>query len=201
MFTPIFTPFRGSIVSAICAISLGLLLVSGGCISPGNNSAPVATGASSNAFPGVEGINLLGQIIQIPNQLMGQPVVVIIAFKREQQEVINPWLPPLEELERNTPRFRFYELPVIYEVSMMERFWINNGMRSGIPGETSRSRTITVYTDREKFMQLTGISSADNIHLFVLNANKEIVYRETGAFTPEKFTALSGVVKGMAVQP
>ncbi|MGE9294894.1 MAG: hypothetical protein ACQKBV_01190 [Puniceicoccales bacterium] len=189
--------FRKGRTFAGMILVAGLAAVLAGCISPGDNSAPMRSGATASAFPRVEGINLQGQKIDVPNQLRGNPTLVIVAYEREQQSVIDGWLPALEELEKRRSGFRFYELPVIYETNIVNRFWITNGMRSGIENTTARYRTITLYTDREQFNEMVGISNMSTIHLLVLNANKEIVWRTSGGYSADKFIALQGVIAGM----
>lgn len=182
------------------ALTLCLLALLGGCISAGSNTAVTAS-PNAAVFPTVTGVNLHGDEVTLPGQLVGNPSLVIVAFEREQQDIINPWLPHFDELETELPNFHYYELPVINERTASERMFINNGMRMGIPADAARARTITIYTDRERFIDAAGIPSMDTIYLFVLSQNGEILYRTTGAYDEDKFQALEGVIKGLSGSP
>ncbi|WOO39794.1 hypothetical protein [Rubellicoccus peritrichatus] len=172
------------------SIALAALMKLSGCISAGSNVDPVFTGEMGRNMPEVVGINLEGQNVKIPDGLEGQDILVIVAYEREQQENVNTWIPELVELEKTNPNFRFYELPVIYKGGAAFRFWVNNGMRSGITDTPSRLRTITVYTNREAFNQFLDIPNTDQIQLLLLNHEKQIVWRSTGDYTPEKYASI-----------
>lgn len=178
---------------------MAALALLAGCISAGNNTT-VTMNPNSAVFPTVEGVNLHGDTVKVPAEMVGRPALAIIAFEHAQQQIINPWLPRFDELEKEMPGFRYYELPVISERTAAQRLMINNGMRMGITGDAARARTITIFTDREQFTQATGIPSMDTIYLFVLNQNSEIVYRTTGPYDEDKFQALKAVIEGMSIR-
>lgn len=183
----------------IGGIAMAALMKLSGCISAGSNVDPVFTGEMGRDMPEVVGINLEGKDVRIPDGLDGEAILVIVAFQREQQENVNTWIPELVELEKTNPDFRFYELPVIYKGGAAFRFWVNNGMRSGITDTPSRLRTITVYTDREAFNQFLNIPNTDQIQLFLLNREKQIVWRSTGDYSPEKYDAIKKLIEPYVV--
>jgi len=143
----------------------------------------------AESFPIVEGINLHGRTLTIPHELSGARRIVVVAFEQRQQGDVDTWIRGLEEDLRNDPGLKLYELPVIYEGSAAFRFWVNNGMRSGITDDTARTRTITVYTDREKFYATLNVKQAE-ITTFILDQQGKIVWRTDGPATTETLTAL-----------
>lgn len=62
------------------------------------------------------------------------------------------------------------------------RLWINNGMRMGIQDSKAREQTITVYTDREKFTELTGLT-IQKIDALIVDKNRKILWHQEGAST------------------
>jgi len=162
-----------------------------GCIGPGANTT--MTPQSADSFPVVSGINLNGRTIEIPRELEGGRRVVIVAFEQRQQAEVDTWIKGLEEDLRANSDLKLYELPVIYEGSAAFRFWVNNGMRSGITDETARNRTITVYTDREKFYAALGVRQ-DTITTFLIDTAGKIVWRADGASTPEALASLRSAI-------
>ena len=144
-------------------------------------------------FPILSGKNLYGTEYNIPDDLEGKKKLLLVAFKQEQQEQVNTWLDAVKDIETAHKDFRYYELPVIYEGSAPFRFWVNNGMRSGIQDPTARERTITVYTDRDKFWAITN-TSEDNIYAFLVDDSGEIIWRTEGVATPDHISDLTALL-------
>ena len=79
-------------------------------------------------------------------------------------------------------------------MNAMMRGWVNNGMRSGIPSEKARERTITVYTEREKFLGMMNMQT-DNIYTLLVNQDGEILWRAEGDATDEKIRDLKTAIQ------
>jgi len=146
-------------------------------------------------FPEVSGYNLMREEYLFPDDFQGQYNLVIIPFQQRQQADVNTWLPAAQELERTIPDLVYYELPTIYELPMLSRTFINEGMRAGIPDKTSRERTVTLYLDKEAFKKALGITTEEEIHLFLVNRQGEILWREVGLFSEGKIQSLLALFK------
>ncbi len=104
-------------------------------------------------FPTVTGNTLDGIAVTLPDDLDGQPTVLLIGYLQESQFDIDRWL--LGLLDSGTV-IAIYEIPTI--PGMIPGWFstrIDEGMRSGIPSEDWAS-VITVYDDGEKIAALTG---------------------------------------------
>jgi hypothetical protein len=88
----------------------------------------------------------------------------------------------------------YYELPTIYEMPSISRTFINEGMRAGIPDQTARERTITLYIDKDEFKSALGISSEDEISLFLVDKQGSIIWRSSGTYMKEKAKDLEAVL-------
>ena len=141
-------------------------------------------------FPTVSGKNLDRDNFQLPRDLDGTLNVVLIAFQRWHQSLVDTWVPFLQQLEAEHPDLRYYELPTIYEMPTLSRAFINEGMRAGIPDETSRQRTITLYLDKESFKTALDIQTENQIHLFLVDTTGQILWSETGVYSEEKANEL-----------
>ena len=141
---------------------------------------------NGNHFPVVSGFNLNRQELQFPRDFGGDYNLVIVPFQQYQQQIVNTWIPFAQELESSFPGFIYYELPTIYEMPMLSRTFLNEGMRAGIPDQTARERTITLYLDKETFKSALDIPTEDDISLFLVSRDGEIVWRTTGAYNSEK---------------
>jgi hypothetical protein len=68
-------------------------------------------------------------------------------------------------------------------------------MRAGIPDAIARERTITLYLDKDEFKSALNISSEDEIYLFLVDRDGEILWRETGTFSEDKAADLLQVIE------
>ena len=141
-------------------------------------------------FPTVSGTNLNRQEFEFPRDFGGTINLVIVPFKQYQQSIVNTWIPTLQEIEASVPGFIYYELPTIYQMPVLSRTFINEGMRAGIPDETARQRTITLYLDKEPFKKALDIQNEDDIYLLLVDQSGNILWRSTGEYTPEKASSL-----------
>jgi len=152
-------------------------------------------------FPAVSGANLSRKTMSLPEALEGELNVLIIAFQRWQQGLIESWVPLLEQLERNIPGMRYYELPVLQRLDPISRTFINEGMRAGIPDPDARDRTITLYVDRSSFRSALGLPDEDTIYVLLVDRQGQVLWRAEGALTHEKGDSLlTAVQQGGRVQ-
>lgn len=196
-------------------LSVGLLLVgtiffhirarlplSGGEISPPVYAAPsTEQGVPPMRFPIVTGANLERQKLTLPDDFAGELNVTVIAFEQWQQSQVDTWLPALQQLETEHRHLRYYELPTIREMNFFSRTFINEGMRMGIPNDTARQRTITLYLNKRSFKVALDIRSERTISVLLLNRRGEVVWRTTGPFSPEQGAALAEAIRQHSPRP
>ncbi len=146
-------------------------------------------------FPEVSGRNLNRKKYAFPEDFSANYSLVLMAFYRHQQEDIDTWLPFAAQLERKHSGFTYFEFPVIYRMGPIGRFMLNEGMRAGIPDTLARERTITLYLEKAQFLRSLGIESEEEIQLLLINPEGEVVWRETGVFSPDKAHSLHRFVE------
>ena len=146
-------------------------------------------------FPQVAGEDLLGNEILVPTQLREEFNVLIVAFQRWHQRLVNTWVPFLKEVVEKYPNTEFYELPTIREMNRLYRFFINSGMRSGIPSEETRGRTITLYIDKESFDNALGIRDEEDIYVYLVKRSGQILWQGKGQYTEEKGKLLDAALQ------
>ncbi len=142
-------------------------------------------------FPTVSGSNLLRQKVTLPGDFQGELNLVFIAFQQWHQAWVNSWLPTAQYLEETYPGLQYYETPVIYRMNKLSQTFINEGMRAGIPNRASRQKTITLYVDKESFRRALDIPGEDTIWVMLLDSNGNLLWRDNGAFSPEKGQTLA----------
>lgn len=180
----------------IVLLSIGLVIGIVGTftrISPSRSQLQVTR--DETHFPIVSGYNLNREELEFPTDFVGELNLVIVPFKQYQQNIVNTWIPFVEQLEQDHPGFIYYELPTIYEMPAFSRTFINEGMRAGIPDRKARERTITLYLDKEIFKSALDIRTEDEIHLFLVDAEGQIYWRSSGEFSEQKADGLIEVLK------
>ena len=145
-------------------------------------------------FPNVSGSSLDGKRFNLPRDLKGKVNIVIIAFRREQTDIIEQWATPLKEIMRAGSSLEVYELPTLSRGYSPFRWWIDGGMRAGIVGEEARRRTITIYTNKRHFKVQLGIPNEETIYIFLVDKDGRIITRVQGDFTEEKHRQLQNAI-------
>ena len=143
-----------------------------------------------DAFPRLKARNLEGRAYQLPGDLDGELNVVIIAFQRWHQDLVDTWVPWLERLEAERPSVRFYELPTLSNMYSMARGFIDGGMAAGIPSPAARERTLTVYTDVRQALAAWRISDNRTIWTMLVDKQGRILWRGEGPYSAPAATSL-----------
>jgi hypothetical protein len=148
-------------------------------------------------LPAVTGTNLLRLKVQLPDDLSGSLNLLFIPFYQWQQREVDSWIPLVSELEHTYPNFRYYELPTIQRLNIIAQSFINEGMRAGIPDPSARSRTITLYLDKQAFTNALDIPNEEHIYLLLIDRAGNVLWRTGGARTDEKSSSLMLAIQGL----
>jgi hypothetical protein len=149
-------------------------------------------------FPQVTGSNLLRRKVTLPDDLQGEHNILFIAFQQWHQALVDSWVPMARQLEQSHPGVRFYEIPVIQRMNVLSQTFINEGMRAGIPNQTTREKTITLYIDKKTLRSALEIPGEDTIWALVLDRQGNILWRTSGPFSQEKGDALIQAVQELS---
>lgn len=146
-------------------------------------------------FPDVSGRNLQREALQFPQDFPAKYTIVLMAFWRPQQDDVDTWLPFANVLEKLYADTAYVEFPVVWQMSPVRQFLLNEGMRAGIPDQKARQRTTTLYLDKSRFFSKLQIASQDQIQVLLVRDDGQVLWRETGRFTPEKGKSLSQALR------
>ena len=146
-------------------------------------------------FPEIVAKNLNKEEVKVPNGLRGNPKLLIVPFQRWHQGLVDSWVPFLESVIKDYPDFDFYELPTIRRMNFVYQRFLDGGMRAGIPSIETRRRTITLYIDKVPFRNALEIPNEDSIHLFLVDTEGNVKWRNEGGVTEEKAQDLSDAIK------
>lgn len=152
-------------------------------------------------FPRVAARDLTGRDVLLPEPFDGARNVVIVAFKRGQQERVDSWVPWLEERADQDPGLRFFEVPSISDRWSPARRAIDGGMAAAIRDEVVLRRTLTVYGDLRRLTDALEMDDRETIWVLVVDAAGVVRWSTTGAFDPVKADGLGAALDAVGDRP
>lgn len=175
--------------TAIC-LAVVMLLATGASQATGADSTREETmGAAQGTFPKLTASNLQKKPLSLPGDFAGDRNLLLIAFQRKQQENVDTWLREMKRFE-SSPDFQYYELPTISKLNPIARWFINRGMRSGIPDPEARARTITLYLDKTEFKKALNLPDESQIYAILVDRAGRVHWRAEGDFDEAKAAGL-----------
>lgn len=149
----------------------------------------------SATFPHLTARDLTGRAVSLPAGLPGELTVVVIAFRRGQQKLVDSWLPWLDRMASADARVRYVEMPTIGQQWAPGRSAIDGGMAASISDEATRRRTLTVYTDVRRVTGALDIDDRGSIRLYLVERDGRVRWRGSGAFDPTTAAGLAAAVE------
>jgi hypothetical protein len=151
--------------------------------------------AGSAKFPDLKASNLESREFNLPQDFGGERNLVLIAFQREQQEQLDTWLKEMTRFQEVDPAFQYYELPTIDKLNAVARWFIDSGMRRGIPDKNARARTITLYIDKQPFEDSLQLRSEKTVYALLVDRSGSVLWRAEGTFDEAKGESLRRALK------
>ena len=145
-------------------------------------------------FPRMTGRSLDGERYELPEDLESRWNLLVVAFRREQQEIVDEWLPWLLEQQRGHRGLAVFELPILSSAFSPVRPFIDGGMARGVGTDEARARTITVYTNVRKVVNALGMPGTDTIAVVLVDRSGRIHARELGGYEERAADRLLAVV-------
>jgi hypothetical protein len=137
-------------------------------------------------FPSISARNLEGLDVVLPKAFAGERNVVMVAFQRQHQELVDSWVPWLEQQAAFDTGLRFYEIPTIGRLWAPARRFIDGGMAAAIRVPAILQRTFTVYGDVSRLTTPLGITDMSTIAVVFVDSGGDVLCQDSGGFTAEK---------------
>ena len=135
-------------------------------------------------FPRLDARDLTGEQRWLPDAFTGDHNLVFVAFRRQQQALIDSWGPWVGS-QAAAAGIRAYEVPVLARLWAPFRPMIDGGMAGAIEDLDTRRRTLTVYGDVRRVTTPLGITDQSTVSIFVVTREGDILDRASGAFDEE----------------
>ncbi|MCG8353057.1 MAG: hypothetical protein MI924_35275 [Chloroflexales bacterium] len=145
-------------------------------------------------FPNLQARNLERRNFNLPQDFEGERNIVLMAFQRWHQSLVDSWIPPLKALQERQPELYIYELPILSSIYVLGRSFIDGGMAFAIPDKRVRETTLTVYTDVKQVLRALQIPNTETINIFLVDRAGQIFWRGEGGHDPERMADLERVV-------
>jgi len=130
-------------------------------------------------FPSVAGHALSGELVRIPEDLMGAPALLLCAYRRGTQNDIDRWS---AFAGRELPGLAVYELPIIPgRVWRPLQGWIDGGMRGGVPRQLWSS-VVTLYEEGGAARAFLGDGGGSHAQVVLLDAGGVVTFHDGGGF-------------------
>ena len=141
-------------------------------------------------FPHLAARDLEGRSLELPDAFLGASNLVIVAFRREQQAMVDSWVAWWETVAAEHPSLGHYEIPVIATRWSPARRVIDGGMAQVVRAQEARRRTLTVYTDVRRVTDALAIDATDTVTVLLVDANGRLRWRTTGSVSEQSGSEL-----------
>ena len=144
-------------------------------------------------FPELALRDLTGRERPSPAVFDGTWNVVFVAFRRNQQVVIDEWVGRLDPLPEGV---RVWEVPALSGMWSLARGMIDGGMAVGVGSREVQERTVTYYGDLGRVTGPLGIASRSVVTVLLLDANGAVASRVEGRWDPAAQARLLAPIAG-----
>jgi hypothetical protein len=145
-------------------------------------------------FPQVSGSSLAGEHFEFPRSFGADMTLAIVAFWDWQQPMVDTWIEAASQLERQSPSFEYFEMPVLQRSMREVHQFIDNGMRVGTRDRVTREKTVTLYVEKREFLRSIGLPTDDEIYAILAGPSGLIMRIWSGSATPDTRRQLEELV-------
>ena len=130
-------------------------------------------------FPRLVAETLSERPLILPDSLDGELALVVVAFRRHAQPLVDSWMTPVVRRFHDTPGFAWYEVPMLAGGWRMVSGFIDGGMRAGIPSE-HHDHVATCYGDTTRFAEALEIHDLNSAYAYLIDADGTIIWLGSG---------------------
>jgi len=140
-------------------------------------------------LPKIEGENLAGQKVTLPDAAAGKVAVLVLGFSKASKEPTSAWAKRISADFASQSSFVLYQLPVLQSVPRFVRGMVISSMRKGTPADM-REHFVPLLSGEAELKKLVNFEKPDDAYLIVLNESGKIVKQLHGVLTDERYADL-----------
>ena len=137
--------------------------------------------------------NTMISFLPLPKDFAAPLNLLILSFQRDQQSVVDGWLPQLTVSA--APSVQTWMLPVSAPENGLYRWWLNASLRSSLPESQPRRYTVPLYINKGQFLRSLQVSSEREVVLLLTDKSGHVVWRAAGPVSDAKLAALTSFLK------
>ena len=122
--------------------------------------------------------------VTLPADFAAPLNLLILSFQRDQQSVVDGWLPVLTP--DAAPGVQTWLLPISPRENVLYRWWLNASLRSSLPASQPRHYTVPLYVDKAQFLRSLQVSSEQEVVLLLTDKAGHVLWRKAGPVTDSK---------------
>lgn len=147
-------------------------------------------------MPRIEGENLAGRKIVLPDDASGKAAVLVLGFTKASKEPTGAWADKILAEFGSRSGFELYQLPVLEDVPRFIRGMVISGMKKGVKVDR-RDHFVPILQREAALKKLVGYKEPDDAYLVILNPAGQIVRQLHGAFSDSAYDGLRGELQTM----
>jgi hypothetical protein len=172
--------------------TLGFILFAVPCALAAPQNSPVPSPA---VLPRVTAYALDRAKVTLPTDFASPLNLLILSFQRDQQSVVDGWLPQLTA--SSTPSVQPWLLPISPQENGLYRWWLNASLRSSLPASQPRRYTVPLYVNKAQFLRSLQVGSEREVVLLLTDKTGRVLWRAAGAVNDSKLAALTSFLKSL----
>ncbi len=137
-------------------------------------------------FPTFSGENLLGYAVVFPDAFTAEYTLAVVMFGREHLPKIDDWIEIVIEFEDIYPDLAFYGVPIFPDVAPFARVAAKGGMVVGLDSSLHDNVIMIFLENRDEILPVLDLPDFENMQVYIINIDGEILWRIEGDFTEEK---------------
>jgi hypothetical protein len=170
--------------------TLGFILFAVPCALAAPQNFPVSSPA---ILPSVTAYGLDRAKVTLPKDFAAPLNLLILSFQRDQQSVVDGWLPQLTA--SSSPSVQPWLLPISPQENGLYRWWFNASLRGSLPASQPRRYTVPLYVNKAQFLRSLQVGSEREVVLLLTDKTGRVLWRATGSVSDAKLAALTNFLK------
>jgi len=147
-------------------------------------------------MPDIEGENLAGQKVTLPQATKGEVAVLVFGFSRASKAPTSAWADKLNSEFGARSGFALYQLPVLEQVPRFIRGMVISGMKRNV-GVSVREHFVPLLQREEELKKLVSYKEPDDAYLVILDRGGQIVQQWHGTLTDAAYARLHGELESL----
>ena len=162
---------------------LALVILIGLASTAGGAEREPTLGGNSRRLPAIELVTLSGRRIILPDSGSGPGTLLAFAFRRQDQSLVDSWLPWVEQVAATG--CGFYEVPLLGpSVPRFLRGVVRAGMRTTVPRQLHR-HLAPYYGDIDRIAKALGLLDRTTAHIVLVACDGRVVLQAQGSAEEE----------------